>query len=151
MKILTKDIAKLCQISARSVEVEMSRDGLSLLDFSHIFDFIFKKRIKRLKSRTDVSGFLDKFRKKEIESFKKGKKCAKCGEKNNLVIHHLDFDHFNESPKNKIVLCNMCHLELHQIFRKAIKNYYTSNRDNSSLFINLQIKTKTQQNQDKKS
>jgi hypothetical protein len=41
-------------------------------------------------------------------------KCARCGSKLNLCIHHLDFDHYNDNPLNLLVLCLHCHLSLHK-------------------------------------
>jgi hypothetical protein len=49
-------------------------------------------------------------------------KCSQCESTNNLVIHHKDFDHFNNSLNNLEVLCNHCHLSLHA------KTYYIAIR-----------------------
>ena len=40
--------------------------------------------------------------------------CAKCGGKENLGFHHLDFDHYNDNPDNLQVLCVSCHISLHK-------------------------------------
>ena len=40
--------------------------------------------------------------------------CAKCGTTSNLGIHHVDLDHFNNSPDNLEVLCVSCHMALHK-------------------------------------
>lgn len=48
-------------------------------------------------------------------------KCANCGSKLNLGIHHKDFDHYNNKPENLEVLCVSCHMSLHkQIYWDAI-------------------------------
>jgi len=41
-------------------------------------------------------------------------KCAGCGGKLNLGIHHIDFDHYNNNPENLKVLCVSCHMSLHK-------------------------------------
>jgi len=40
--------------------------------------------------------------------------CNLCGGKLNLGIHHIDFDHYNNSPENLQVLCVSCHCSLHK-------------------------------------
>lgn len=39
--------------------------------------------------------------------------CADCGSTAELIIHHVDFDHSNNDPKNLICLCRSCHASLH--------------------------------------
>lgn len=41
-------------------------------------------------------------------------KCAKCGSRLNLGIHHIDYDHYNDNPDNLQVLCVSCHCSLHK-------------------------------------
>lgn len=44
--------------------------------------------------------------------------CAHCSIKqgenprNNITVHHLDYDTFNNKPSNLITLCQKCHLRL---------------------------------------
>ena len=40
--------------------------------------------------------------------------CSSCGEKTNLCIHHMDFDHYNNNENNLAVLCVSCHMSLHK-------------------------------------
>ena len=42
------------------------------------------------------------------------RECASCKAVSNLGIHHIDFDHFNNSPENLRVLCVSCHMSLHK-------------------------------------
>jgi 5-methylcytosine-specific restriction endonuclease McrA len=53
-------------------------------------------------------------RKKYILSL--GDKCQKCGYDNilALLIHHKDNNHNNNNQENHIVLCQNCHVILHQ-------------------------------------
>lgn len=51
-------------------------------------------------------------------------RCEICGTKNNLHIHHIDFDHYNNSPDNLQVLCLSHHLSLHK------KEYWKAKREN---------------------
>lgn len=51
------------------------------------------------------------------------KKCEKCGAEYNLSIHHIDFNHYNNSPENLQILCVGCHQSLHKkAYWDAIKN-----------------------------
>jgi len=40
-------------------------------------------------------------------------KCADCGSRQNLGIHHKDLDHYNDDPDNLEILCVSCHMSLH--------------------------------------
>lgn len=44
--------------------------------------------------------------------------CQKCGSKNNLVVHHIKYFSKNKNLRfdidNGIVLCNLCHKEVHK-------------------------------------
>jgi hypothetical protein len=40
--------------------------------------------------------------------------CALCGSRQNLGIHHIDLDHYNDAEGNLQVLCVSCHMSLHK-------------------------------------
>jgi len=40
--------------------------------------------------------------------------CEECTSRQNLGIHHRDFDHYNDEPENLQVLCVSCHMSLHK-------------------------------------
>lgn len=40
--------------------------------------------------------------------------CAACGSRQNLSIHHIDLDHYNDADDNLQVLCVSCHMSLHK-------------------------------------
>ena len=43
-------------------------------------------------------------------------KCSKCGETENLNIHHLNYNNIgNEEISDLITVCNSCHKEFHKI------------------------------------
>jgi len=42
------------------------------------------------------------------------KLCVNCGAKTRLVVHHIDFDHFNSDPGNFEILCVSCHMSVHK-------------------------------------
>jgi len=53
----------------------------------------------------------------------KKEKCIKCGTTENLLIHHKDLDHFNNSLSNLEVMCLSCHMRLHKTLNhKGIKS-----------------------------
>lgn len=45
--------------------------------------------------------------------------CLRCGATKNLVIHHKNFDHYDNVLSNLEVLCNPCHSRLHLLITKA--------------------------------
>lgn len=52
----------------------------------------------------------------------KKEKCVLCDSRQNLCIHHIDFDHYNNAKENLLVLCVSCHMSLHkQAYWDAIK------------------------------
>jgi 5-methylcytosine-specific restriction endonuclease McrA len=40
--------------------------------------------------------------------------CTLCGSKEKLLIHHIDFDHYNNAADNLQVLCLRCHSSVHK-------------------------------------
>jgi hypothetical protein len=36
-------------------------------------------------------------------------KCRECGKENSRIVHHIDYNKLNSSPKNLITLCLVCH------------------------------------------
>lgn len=54
--------------------------------------------------------------------------CSICGASTDLVVHHSDFDHYNNDPNNLVCLCRSCHAKLHS---------KTANRNNKGQFTIL--------------
>lgn len=40
--------------------------------------------------------------------------CDKCGVRENLSIHHINLDHYDNRPENLQVLCVSCHMSVHK-------------------------------------
>ena len=60
-------------------------------------------------------------------------RCAECGSKLNLGIHHIDLDHYNDAPKNLQVLCVSCHITLHKKLYWKAKREGTEYKNNSPI------------------
>ena len=61
-------------------------------------------------------------------------KCSECESRQNLSIHHIDFDHYNNDPDNLDVLCVSCHQRLHKKnYWDAIKNGLEPMRGNDPI------------------
>lgn len=57
------------------------------------------------------------------KAFKRQHKCAGCGIRKNLTVHHLDLNHNNNIANNLQVLCEDCHARIHGIrIRNSRKN-----------------------------
>jgi len=41
------------------------------------------------------------------------KKCAICGSKNNLLVHHIDENRLHNEPSNLVCWCKKCHQQHH--------------------------------------
>jgi len=44
--------------------------------------------------------------------------CYFCNSLDNLIIHHIDKNRFDNSPKNRVTLCQKCHLRLHYLMER---------------------------------
>ncbi len=44
----------------------------------------------------------------------KKERCVQCSSHTNLVIHHIDFDHYNDKPENLETRCGSCHTSIHK-------------------------------------
>jgi len=51
---------------------------------------------------------------------KEEQKCAKCGKDKSLIVHHIDFDKYNNMRDNLIVLCRPCHGRLFSFYSSKI-------------------------------
>jgi len=48
-------------------------------------------------------------------------KCQQCGNKQNLEVHHLTYEHFKDEPlKDLITLCSGCHKSIH--YKKQVNS-----------------------------
>lgn len=60
--------------------------------------------------------------------------CAKCGARENLSIHHINLDHYDNRPENLQVLCVSCHMSLHkQAYWDAIHAGQTPPKSNAPI------------------
>lgn len=52
----------------------------------------------------------------------RGRKCERCGSKRRLHVHHLTYERlFKEEPGDLEVVCNACHLKIHNLNHKGKK------------------------------
>ena len=82
-----------------------------------------KKRIDKIRGENHYlwkGGFYNRDYKKVIKKVK----CGNCDSRMNLGIHHINLDHYDNSPKNLQVLCVSCHMSLHK------KLYWEAKRKN---------------------
>lgn len=52
--------------------------------------------------------------------------CYFCRIEEDLCVHHIDLDHYNNNPDNLVVLCHRCHGKIHgflQIMGIQKRNY----------------------------
>jgi len=58
----------------------------------------------------------------------KKRKCYFCGRvekkkynRTNIEVHHIDLNHYNNTPKNRVVVCQRCHMKLHHTIYSRLK------------------------------
>ena len=44
----------------------------------------------------------------------KGEKCVECGAEEEIEVHHVDGNRWNNSLDNLVPLCHECHAKIHQ-------------------------------------
>lgn len=76
---------------------------------------------KAVSVRNTINGSSN-YRNRALEYY--GQECMRCGETENLVVHHLDFQNIrsplgNHSIENLMVLCKSCHARIHSEFKKG--------------------------------
>ena len=61
------------------------------------------------------NSYKNKHRALGIQTYRRAKKtkCEWCGSINNLLVHHLDENRYNNNIDNLITLCKRCHQNLH--------------------------------------
>ena len=40
--------------------------------------------------------------------------CFLCGSNKNIEVHHIDCNHSNNEPHNRVDLCRSCHVAIHK-------------------------------------
>lgn len=120
---------------------EMYKSGMSVPEIAekyHVRYQLIQKRLKkagyRLRSHSEANKLSYQRGRKEKKGtsgpdhwawkggqervgYRKGmakEKCETCGSRQNLAIHHKDFDHYNNASENLQVLCVSCHMSLHK-------------------------------------
>lgn len=63
----------------------------------------------------------DKCREIAFEQYKLKKICEKCWNNKNIIVHHIDKNHFNNKKNNIQILCRSCHTRLHMKWFKHSK------------------------------
>lgn len=52
-----------------------------------------------------------RYRKKCLN--KKGEQCTECGSEEEIEVHHIDGNRWNDGIDNLVPLCRECHLKVH--------------------------------------
>jgi len=82
-----------------------------------------EKRINKIKGENHYL-WKGGFSKRDYRGLVKKEICQECGSKLNLGIHHINIDHYDNSPENLQVLCVSCHMSIHK------KLYWEAKRKN---------------------
>jgi len=70
--------------------------------------------------------------------------CSRCTRKQNLGIHHVNFDHYDGTPENLTVLCVSCHMSIHkQAYWDAIHDGRTPPRSNGPVGWEREVKNES--------
>ena len=82
----------------------------------------YKTMLSRKKHHPEIemgvgsgNSYKNKHRALGIQTYRRAKKtkCEWCGSTNNLLVHHLDENRYNNNIDNLITLCKRCHQNLH--------------------------------------
>jgi hypothetical protein len=50
-------------------------------------------------------------------------KCQKCNSEEKISIHHIDADKTNNVLENLVILCNSCHIKLHNFVPRNLRRF----------------------------
>ena len=82
----------------------------------------YKTMLSRKKHHPEIemgvgsgNSYKNKHRALGIQTYRRAKKtkCEWCSSTNNLLVHHLDENRYNNNIDNLITLCKRCHQNLH--------------------------------------
>ena len=109
-------IAQKYGVTHGAVLYNLKNAGCKMRDLSEAHKLGYKTGRKKVSVKSGADHYLWKGGKENRDYRKKIKKeiCANCGSSDNLGIHHIDFDHYNNLESNLQVLCVSCHMSLHK-------------------------------------
>lgn len=118
-------IAKMYDVSPSAVVYQLKKRGYTSRDLAQAHKLAYEsgRKIPSVKSGEDHWLWKGGKARRPYRDVVKKVECASCGGKDNLSIHHIDFDHYNNAPENLRVLCVGCHMSLHKrAYWEAIRN-----------------------------
>lgn len=69
------------------------------------------------------------------------KRCAICGEFNNLEIHHLNYKDLISVKQNDLrILCSRCHFITHKLFKEGKIEFKNNNHNSRFIIIKNAVK-----------
>ena len=111
-----QEIADKLGTRGTSVQRKLKRAGYKTRSLSEAHRLAYKMKRREPKAPSGSNHWAWKGG-KESRGYRRKvqkEKCQGCGSRQNLAIHHEDFDHYNNSPDNLMVLCVSCHSSLHK-------------------------------------
>jgi len=121
-------VAKKTGLSFALVQNRFAKAGLKTRNHSEAQKLAYIKQRRKPAGAVTISGpdhwcWKGGKAKRPYRNKIKKEECNTCGSRQNLCIHHVDFDHYNDNPENLKILCVSCHLSYHkQVYWDAKKN-----------------------------
>lgn len=133
--MIIQNLSKLLGKSIFNIKILLIKNKINLNDiqYNDLYELISKITIRKIyiKGNTRYSARTIKYKSLSEKSiinktdslylylyklvYKiRGRKCNSCESKQNLGIHHIDFNHGNMKFKNLEILCWNCHRERHK-------------------------------------
>jgi len=133
-------IAKLAEVTPKTIANRLKKEGVKCRTSKESIKLSYKKGYRKhtpmtQESRNKLSderkgnnnpnwkgGVNHKYYKRlAFDVLKKERICELCNSKEKIVIHHKDFNHYNNELTNLQVLCDRCHKQTHSAKRHRTK------------------------------
>src|SRR3990167_2957622 len=78
---------------------------------------------------------------KKSKKYSKLRRCAICGDKENLDIHHLNYKNLTDCEQSDLrILCRRCHFTTHNLYKACVFHFRNTNHHSRFAIIKNAVK-----------
>ena len=99
----------LCSLQSESYKKSQSETMLRLWNDKDYIEKVLSGKAKNYGGQFVGQKYIGFDAVRELIRNRDDNKCQICDSKNNIQVHHIDFDNNNQNPQNLVSLCRTCH------------------------------------------